>query len=614
MAGAARYRAFISYRHGRDQALAAALARSLARFARPWWKLRAMRVFVDQHGLGANPALWPTIERALSSSEWLLLLASPDAAASPWVERELTWWLAHRRPERIVIVQTAGQIAWQGADFDWQRSDALPRALRGAFEQEPTWVDFTGAPGWQRLATSDADFRAAFLRVAAPLHRLASPEDLWNEHIARWRQMILAVVAAAVLLALALWGAWRMVQVAAERDENLDSVKLGALALRLQREDPMLAAQVALAGVARRPSGTAAAALRSALAELDGDAAPRRSIDLPGAVDLAFTLDARRLIVLGGDGRVAAIDLADTAATPQPLPAAAMAGAARAIAVSHDGTIAVAAADGLWLWRGSAAPRQVALPALRRLAFSPDGARLAAAEAGGGWRVLDVAGERTLAQGGADDGPLDALAFSHDGERLATGGARARLWDWASARPLAEWATPGGTAALDFNREGESALAKWMLAIAPRAAPLRLVDAAQPQRGVALGSASAAAGFVASGRCLVQAGDAGRVDVLSGFGFVRLFGLRGAPGTVRAMALGMTGHFALLRGDGRIELYEQPLCGDAEALCHHAGPLLRPMADADRLRHLPSPADAPVSQPPGPACSALIERVLPGWR
>ncbi|MFT3953946.1 MAG: WD40 repeat domain-containing protein [Piscinibacter sp.] len=612
MAGAARYRAFISYSHGRDQALAAALARSLARFARPWWKLRAMRVFVDQHSLGANPALWQTIERALSSSEWLLLLASPEAAASPWVAREVSWWLAHRRPERIVIAQTAGTIVWQGTDFDWTRSDALPPPLRGAFAQEPTWVDFTGATGWRRLSTRDDDFRAAFLRVGAPLHGLASPEDLWNEHVGRWRQMIAAVIGAAVLLALALWGAWRMVQVAAEREENLDSVKLGALALRLQRENPMLAAQVALAGVARRPSGTAAAALRSALAELAGDATPQRRVDVPGAVDLAFTPDARHLVVLTGDGRVLDVDVAD--GTPRPRPAAAMTGAARALAVSRDGTLAVAAADGLWLWQGSGAPRRVVLPALRRLAFSPDGKRLAVADEAGGWRVLNLADERTLAQGGADDGPLDALAFSHDGERLATGGARARLWDWAAARPLAEWATPGGTAALDFNREGESALAKWMLAIAPREAPLQLVDPAQPQRGVALGSASVAAGFVASGRCLVHAGGDGPAEVISSFGFVRLFGLRGGAGTVRAMALGATGRFALLRGDAGIELYEQPLCGDAEALCRFAETRLVPMADADQLRHLPPAADAPVSQPPGPACGTLIARVLPGWR
>lgn len=612
MTGASRYRAFISYSHGADQPLAAALAHSLARFARPWWKLRAMRVFVDQHGLGANAALWKTIERALSSSEWLLLLASPAAAASPWVSKEVAWWLAHRSPERIVIAQTGGSIAWQGADFDWARSDALPPPLRGAFAHEPTWVDFTAAAGWRRLSTRDEAFRAAFLRIAAPLHGLASPEDLWSEHIERWRQMVGAIVGAIVLLALALWGAWRMDQVAAERDENLDSVKLGALALHLQRGDPALAAQVALAGVARRPSGTAAAALRSALAELAGDVTPQRSVEVPGAVDLAFAPDASRLAVLTRDGRVVEIDLAD--GRLQPRPAAAVAGEARAIAVSRDGTLAVAAADGLWLWRGNAAPRRVVLPALRRLAFSPDGTRLALADEGGGWRVLGVADERTLAHGGGDDGPLDALAFSHDGERLATGAARARLWDWAAARPLAAWPAPGGTAALDFNRDGESALAKWMLAIAPRATLLQIVDPAQPARSVTLGSPALAAGFVASGRCLVSAGGDGRVEVFSGFGFARLFGLAGGAGAVRAMALGATRRFALLRGAARIEWYEQPLCGDAEALCRFAEPRLKPITDAQRLRHLPPPAEAPVSQPPGPACSALIERVLPGWR
>ncbi len=44
MAGARRYRAFISYSHTRDQPPAAALACALERFARPGWKLRAMRV------------------------------------------------------------------------------------------------------------------------------------------------------------------------------------------------------------------------------------------------------------------------------------------------------------------------------------------------------------------------------------------------------------------------------------------------------------------------------------------------------------------------------------------------------------------------------------------
>ncbi len=622
MPGAARYRAFISYRHGRDEPLAAALARALARFARPWWKLRAMRVFVDQHGLSANPALWPSIERGLSHSEWLLLLACPEAAASPWVAREVSWWLAHRRPERILIVQTAGTIAWQGSDFDWSRSDALPGVLRGAFAQEPTWVDFTGAPGWRELSTKDDDFRAAFLRIGAPLHGLASPEDLWNEHLGRWRQTIASVCVAIALLMLAVWGAWRMDQVAAERDENVDSVKLGALALHLQRHDPSLAAQVALAGVARRPSGTAAAALRSALAQRGGDEPPMRSLEVPGAIDLAFTPDARRLAVLAADGRVVEVEFADGTTTTRT--AAAMSGAAHALAIARDGTLAVAADDGVWLWPGAGAPRHVALPAPRRLAFSPDGARLALADAGGGWRVLQLSDGATLAQGrGEGDGPLDAIAFSHDGRMLATGGTRARLWDAATGRALADWPAPGSVAALDFNRDGDATLAKWMLAIAPREAPLQLVDPARPARQIALqataAAGSVAAGFVASGRCLVRAGADGRVDVIGGFGFTRLFGLRGGAGAVRAMALGATTRFALLRDAGHIELYEQPLCGDAEALCRFADrpeapDRLPPMPDADRLRLIPPALETPVSQPPGPACEALIGRVLPGWR
>jgi hypothetical protein len=622
MPGAARYRAFISYRHGRDEPLAAALARALARFARPWWKLRAMRVFVDQHGLSANPALWPSIERALSSSQWLLLLACPEAAASPWVAREVSWWLAHRRPERILIVQTAGSIVWQGADFDWTRSDALPDALRGAFAQEPTWVDFTGASGWRELSTKDDDFRAAFLRIGAPLHGLASPEDLWNEHLGRWRQTIASVCAAVVLLMLAVWGAWRMDQVAAERDENVDSVKLGGLALHLQRHDPTLAAQVALAGVARRPSGTAAAALRSALAERAGDEPPQRSVEVPGAIDLAFTPDAQRLAVLTADGRVVDIEFAQ--GTQQARPAAAMTSVAHALAIARDGTLAVAAGDGLWLWPLSGAPRQVALPAQRRLAFSPDGTQLALADASGGWRVLQLADGGTLAHGrGEGEGPIDALAFSHDGHALATGGTRARLWEAATGRALGDWPAPGGVAALDFNRDGDATLAKWMLAIAPRGAPLQLVDPARPARRIALDASapagSVAAGFVASGRCLARAGLDGQVEVIGGFGFTRLFALRGAAGPVRAMALGATARFALLREPGRIELYEQPLCGDAEALCRLADRpeeryRLPPMPEAERLRLLPPALEAPVSQPPGPACTALVGRVLPGWR
>jgi len=73
------YDAFISYSHVLDGALAQALQTGLERFAKPWYRLRALRVFRDTASLSANPGLWSSIETALASSAWLVLMAMPGS-------------------------------------------------------------------------------------------------------------------------------------------------------------------------------------------------------------------------------------------------------------------------------------------------------------------------------------------------------------------------------------------------------------------------------------------------------------------------------------------------------------------------------------------------------
>ena len=46
--------------------------------------------------LSASPHLWSSIEVALDESEWFVLVASPDAAPSRLVNRELEYWLARK--------------------------------------------------------------------------------------------------------------------------------------------------------------------------------------------------------------------------------------------------------------------------------------------------------------------------------------------------------------------------------------------------------------------------------------------------------------------------------------------------------------------------------------
>jgi len=79
-----RHDAFISYSH-RNDAVARQLQHDLERFTKPWWRPRARRVFRDQTNLTAAPDLWQAVVEALDRSDWFILMASPEAAASQWV-------------------------------------------------------------------------------------------------------------------------------------------------------------------------------------------------------------------------------------------------------------------------------------------------------------------------------------------------------------------------------------------------------------------------------------------------------------------------------------------------------------------------------------------------
>jgi len=202
----AEYDGFISYAHAADGALAPQLQAGLQRFAKPWWRRRALRVFRDESGLSANPHLWSAITAALDSSAWLVLLLSPDAARSDWVGREITHWLQTRPADRILPVLTEGDLAWDQTrnDFDPTASTAIPPALFGVFDGEPRWVDLRWAHSSDQVDLGNPRFRAAVADIASPLHGIAK-DDLESEEVRQHRRTRrTAWVAAVALIALAL--------------------------------------------------------------------------------------------------------------------------------------------------------------------------------------------------------------------------------------------------------------------------------------------------------------------------------------------------------------------------------------------------------------------------
>jgi hypothetical protein len=183
-----RYTAFISYSHAADGKLAPALQTALERFAKPWYRRRAIRVFRDKTGLAVTPELWGSIRRALEASQYFILLASPTAAQSTWVQQEVEFWLQHRSVETLLLVVTDGIVAWNPpqADFDWSRTDALPRLLDKRFSGEPNYLDLR----WARADTDLSVRRPRFLDAVASLSatlRNVPLDDLIREDVAHYR-------------------------------------------------------------------------------------------------------------------------------------------------------------------------------------------------------------------------------------------------------------------------------------------------------------------------------------------------------------------------------------------------------------------------------------------
>jgi len=165
-----KYNVFISY-SSTDNKLAQKLQSALHQFNRPWNKLRALHVFRDETNLTVSSGLWSSIENALSSSEYFLLMASPVAAQSMWVKKEIDFWFENRSPQNLLITLTDGNIEWDytKSDFDWDNTNALPVNMKGKFTEVPRWIDFREISKMERLSLNDLRFKYCIADITSKL-------------------------------------------------------------------------------------------------------------------------------------------------------------------------------------------------------------------------------------------------------------------------------------------------------------------------------------------------------------------------------------------------------------------------------------------------------------
>ena len=108
-----KYDAFISYKHGPvDRAAALTLQRALENYRGPKGvtdkKKPFDRVFVDEGELSSCADFGQQIREALKNSGWLIVICSPGAKQSPWVQLEINTFLEYHDRSRILAVLTSG--------------------------------------------------------------------------------------------------------------------------------------------------------------------------------------------------------------------------------------------------------------------------------------------------------------------------------------------------------------------------------------------------------------------------------------------------------------------------------------------------------------------------
>ncbi|MEO6154234.1 MAG: toll/interleukin-1 receptor domain-containing protein [Thermomonas sp.] len=199
------YRAFISYSHA-DSRWARWVHRRVENYRLPS-RLRGTNgdfgplpdrfgpIFRDREDLSSAGELGPKIQQALADSEALIVLCSPDAARSPWVDNEILKFKRLGRGERIFALILSGEPNSGDAH------ECFPRALR--FE-----LDADGNIGSMPAEPVAADVRAnkdgtSLARLKLLSGMLGLPLDtLRQREAARQHRRQFAITALALLVML----------------------------------------------------------------------------------------------------------------------------------------------------------------------------------------------------------------------------------------------------------------------------------------------------------------------------------------------------------------------------------------------------------------------------
>jgi len=271
-----RFRAFLSYSH-RDSRLAARLHRRLEAYrvprnlrngvaedgeaARP----RIRPVFRDRDELASATSLTHSIEQALDASEALVVVCSPAASASRWVNEEIRYFRSGHPDRPVFAFVVAGDPGLDPRVHPDKAAFPANLAVRDIEQPEGALSERVAAD-----ARPEADgFHSAFLKLVAGLLQVSYDQLRQRDLVRRQKNWMLAGSASLVLTAIFAVLAWRATVARNEAREARAQAELELLSEQQTREFLLSVFRLADPGEARGNAVTVREVLDRAVTRID---------------------------------------------------------------------------------------------------------------------------------------------------------------------------------------------------------------------------------------------------------------------------------------------------------------------------------------------------------